>query len=431
MTGKDVSDNGGGPSRGAAADQLRRHNLAAVLGHLHLAGPVSRSDLAATTGLNRSTIADLIRELAALRMVAEGPGPAASGPGRPSPLVRTRPEGAVVLAVELAVDYIGVATVGLGGHVFNRVRVARPREDLTPEKAVADVAVLARTLLAALPNPHAFVGVGVGVAGITRRSDGFLHLAPNIGWREIPIGSLISAALAVDQPVLVANEADLGALAEHRRGTRPGVRNLIYVSGEVGIGAGVIVNGEPLAGTAGYAGEAGHALINPAGRRCHCGAVGCWETEAGEAALLRLAGALTGTTGLSLLDALEERAAAGEPAALAALADVGRWLGLGIGNLINLFNPEVVVLGGLYHRFYPFLQEAVTRGARSQALAAPWADTTIVPSGLGGDAVLVGAAELALSAIIADPARLKDTAERRPAGNRRRVATPHGTRASP
>lgn len=406
MAGNDVSDNGGGPGRGAAADQLRRHNLAAVLTHLHLAGPASRSELAATTCLNRSTIADLIRELTALRMVTEGPGAAALGPGRPSPLVRTRPQGAVVLAVELTVDSIGAATVGLGGHVFNRVRIARSREDLSPEEAINDVADLARPLLAALPNPHRFAGVGVGVAGITRRSDGFLHLAPNLGWRDVPVGELLSTALGTDQPVSVANEADLGALAEHRRGARPGVHNLIYVSGEVGIGTGVIVGHEPMLGTAGYSGEAGHTLINPAGRPCRCGAVGCWETEAGEAALLRHAGVQTSATGLGLLDALGERAVAGDPTTLAALAEVGRWLGRGIGNLINLFNPEVVVLGGLYHRFYPFLEDAVTRGARSQALAAPWENATIVPSGLGVDAPLIGAAELALSATLADPARV-------------------------
>jgi predicted NBD/HSP70 family sugar kinase len=430
VAGKEVGDNGGGASRGAAADQLRRHNLTAVLSHLHIAGPVSRSELAATTGLNRSTIADLIRELTTLRVVTEGPGIATAGPGRPSPLVRTRPQGAVVLAVELNVDSIGVATVGLGGHVFNRVRIARPRENLSPEEAVSDAANLARPLLAALPTPHAFVGVGVGVAGITRRSDGFLHLAPNLGWRDVPIGKLVATELGIDGPVSVANEADLGALAEHRREVGPGVRNLIYISGEVGIGTGVIVDNQPLLGSAGYAGEAGHTLINPAGRTCRCGGVGCWETEAGEGALLRHAGLRTSATGLGLLDALSERAAAADPITLAALNEIGRWLGLGIGNLINLFNPQIVVLGGLFHRFYPYLEESLTRGARAQALAASWGNATIVPSGLGVDAVLVGAAELALSATIADPTRVKDAAVGRPVSPRRRPGVPQDSPAN-
>ncbi len=404
MPKKDVDLNGNARLRGVAGDELRRHNLAAVLDRLHVAGPVSRSRLTSITGLNRSTIAALIGELAALGLVEEGPGLTASRPGRPSHVVRARSEGAVVLAIELSVDSIAVATVGLGGHVYNRLRVERPREHLLPEEAVSDVANLARPLLASLPVDHTFVGVGVGVVGITRRSDGFVHIAPNLGWRDVPFGALLGAELGTERPVSAANEADLGALAEHRRGAHSDVRNLIYVSGEVGIGTGVIADGEPLLGSAGYAGEAGHSLINPAGRACRCGAIGCWETEAGEAALLRCAGSQVSATGLSVLDALTERAAAGEDTILAAIAEIGRWLGLGIGNLVNLLNPDLVVLGGLFYRFYPYLEAAVVKGARSQALSAPWAGVRILPSSLGPDAPLIGAAELVFTDIIANPA---------------------------
>ncbi|MBN2112895.1 MAG: ROK family transcriptional regulator [Acidimicrobiia bacterium] len=388
---------------GVTADEVRRHNLATVLHRLHRAGPLSRSRLASLTGLSRSTIADLVAELSSLGLVEEGPGLAPSGPGRPSPMVYARPEGAVVLAIELAVDSLSVATVGLGGHVFDRRRVARPREQASPAEAVRDVGDLGHPLLDALPPDHRLVGIGVGVVGIARRSDGLVHLAPNLGWRDVPIGKMVTAEFGAEQPVMVANEADLGALAELRRGARPGVHHLIYIAGEVGIGAGVIVDGEPLLGAAGYAGEAGHTLVNPTGWPCRCGATGCWETEAGEAALLRHAGLGDTATGLAALDALSERAAAGDSAVLDAMAEVGRWLGLGIGNLVNLFNPEVVVLGGLYHRFYLYLASAVLQGARSQALAAPWSRVVIMPSVLGADATLLGAAELALTPTIADP----------------------------
>lgn len=387
--------------RGVAAEELRRHNLGAVLEPLHLSGPLSRSELTAITGLNRSTIADLLGELAALGLIEERPGPLASGPGRPSPVVHARPEGAAVLAVELDVDSIAVATVGLGAHVYNRVRVARPRQRFSPDESVQDIAKLAGPLLDSLPASHVLVGVGAAVAGVTRRSDGFVHLAPNLGWRDVPLGSMLAAELDLGVPVLAANEADLGALAEHRR-VCPGVGNLVYISGEVGIGAGVIVDGKPMLGAAGYAGEAGHTLINPEGRECRCGAVGCWETEAGEAALLRHVGVANAT---GQLDEVAERAAAGDRATLHAIAEVGRWLGLGIGNLINVFNPDRVVLGGLYERLYGFLESAVIDGARQRTLGAPGEMATIACSGLGPDAALVGAAELALSAVIADPAR--------------------------
>lgn len=396
-----IGEGGAGGRRGVAAEELRRHNLGAVLEPLHLSGPLSRSELAAITGLNRSTIADLLGELGALGLVEEGPGLPASGPGRPSPVVQARSEGAVVLAVELAVDSIAVATVGVGGHVYNRVRVARPRGRFSPDETTQDVAKLAGPLLDSLPANRILVGVGTAVVGITRRSDGFVHLAPNLGWHDVPLAAMLTGELHLGVPVLAANEADLGALAEHRRGVYAGIGDLIYVSGEVGIGTGVIVDGKPLLGSAGYAGEAGHTLINPGGHPCRCGGVGCWETEAGEVALLRRAG-VSDRTGR--LDEVARRAEAGDQTTLRAIGEVGRWLGFGVGNLINLFNPDLVVLGGLYQRLFPFLEASVVEGARLRSLDAPREMAMIARSGLGTDAPLIGAAELALSGVIADPA---------------------------
>jgi predicted NBD/HSP70 family sugar kinase len=376
---------------------------------------LTRSDLTTATGLNRSTIADLIGELAALNLVEELPGAASSGPGRPSPLARVRPEGAIALAVELAVDSIAVATVGLGGHVYNRVRVARPRERFSPQETVQDVAKLAEPLLAALPVDHALAGVTVAVVGITRRSDGFVQLAPNLGWHGVALADMLASELQLGVSVHVANDADLGALGEHRRGADTAVRHLVYVVGEVGIGSGVILNGQPMLGAAGYAGEAGHMLVNPNGRKCRCGAIGCWETEAGEAALLRNAGMRVGATGLGVVDGIVERAVAGDEATLRAVAEVGRWLGIGIGNLVNLFNPELVVLGGLYNRLFPFLEDAVAEGLATRVLEAPGDMATITCGALGLDASLVGAAELALSAIVSDPAGAVPGTTRKPA----------------
>jgi predicted NBD/HSP70 family sugar kinase len=390
---------------GVAAEELRRHNLATVLERLHLLGPISRSELTAAMGLNRSTIADLIGELTTLGLVEEGPASAASGPGRPSPMVRTRPQGASVLAVEFSVDSVAVATVGLGGHVYQQLRVAKPRGGVSPQETVQEVAGLAASILAALPPDAVLVGVGAGVAGVTRRSDGFVHLAPNLGWRNVPLGVMLATELGLSEPVLVANEADLGALAEHRRGVGAGVPHLVYISGEAGIGAGIIHDGKPMLGAAGYAGEAGHMLMNPDGYRCRCGAIGCWETEAGEAALARRAGIPATVEGLGILDTVVVRANAGDRKTIDAIAEIGHWLGLGIGNLINVFNPQLVVLGGFYHPLFPFMEEAVDEGARLGALAAPGDIAVITSSGLGSDAPLMGAAELAFSGLMADPAR--------------------------
>jgi predicted NBD/HSP70 family sugar kinase len=377
-----------------------------VLERLHLAGPLSRSELTTTTSLNRSTIAALVGELGELGLVEERGTTPAAGPGRPSPMVHVRPQGAVALAIELIVDSLGVATVGLGGHVYNLVRIARSTDRFSPEETVHDVAKLAGPLLDALPADHVLAGVGAAVAGTTRRADGVVTFAPNLGWRDVPLASLLQEALSLPVPVSVANEADLGALAEHRRGTRPGTDHLLYISGEVGIGCGVIADGRALLGAAGYAGEAGHTLIDPKGRPCPCGARGCWETEAGEAALLRRAGVPSGAGGI---EEVARRAAAGDEVTLRALDEVGRWLGLGIGNLVNLFNPELVVLGGVYERLFTRLEPSMTDALRTRALAFPAEMAAIVRSGLGSDAALLGAAELALSDVIDDPARRAGT----------------------
>ncbi len=401
-------------SRGVAADELRRHNLESVLKYLHLTGSASRSELTSITTLNRSTIADLVAELTMLGLVEETPGSTSTGPGRPSPIVAVRPEGVTVLAVEIAVDSVAVATVGLGGHIYNNVRVARPRGQFSPEATIKDVAKLAGPLLDSLPAQGTyFAGVGVAAAGVVRRSDGLVVVSPNLGWEDVPLAEQLAKILDVDRPISVANEADLAAVAEHRRGGRTGINHLIYVSGEVGLGTGVILDGEPLLGLAGYAGEAGHTLVNPDGLKCRCGAIGCWETEAGEAALLRHAGLEATDTGTDVLESIYGRARVGDPVVLAAIAEIGRWLGVGIGNLINTFNPELIVLGGMYHRLFEFLEGPANEAAKLRALAAPLEMAVIAKSALGNDAPLIGAAELMLSDVIANPASVSEVADSR------------------
>ncbi len=392
-------------SLGARASGLRRHNLSTLLERLHLRGSASRSELCAVTGLNRSTISDLVQRLIALGLVVEDGVSASTGPGRPSPIARVRPGGAVVVAVEIAVDSLAVATIGLGGKVYAQVNTELPRGESSPAETVRKVAELAGSLIASLPGDCTLAGVGVAAAGVTRRSDGFVHFSPNLGWKDVPLGDMLGEALGESAgPVMVANEADLGALGEYRRGAGFGVDNLIFISTEVGIGAGLIVGGTPMLGAAGYAGEAGHMLVNPDGQRCQCGAVGCWETEVGETALLRAARSPQ-TSGLAAVDAVVERLAAGDDEALAAVARIGDRLGVGLGNLVNLVNPDLVVLGGLFSRLHDYVREPMLAAMHDRSLEPASGMVSVVPSALGPSAQLHGAAELCLSRIIADPAR--------------------------
>lgn len=380
---------------------VRRHNLSALLELLHVGGPASRSQLAMATGLNRSTVADLVNELAARGVVVEDGVSSRSGPGRPSPVVHVRASGAVALAVELGVESVAVAAIGLGGQVLEQRRVEVAAAKPSPEETVRTVAGLLTCLDATASDRT--VGVGVAVPGLARGADGFVHLAPNLGWRDVHLGAMLAEALALPiDRIRVGNEADLGALGEHRRGAGRGAEHLIFVSGEVGIGAGLIVGGRPMLGTAGYAGEAGHMLVDPEGRGCTCGAVGCWETRAGEKALLRAAG-VRRVAGRSPVGTVAARLERGDERAIAAVAEVGHWLGVGVGNLVNLLNPELVVLGGMFQQLFPHLRDPLLAAVRARALVELAEPVRIVPSTLGTSAQLHGAAEVVLAATLDDP----------------------------
>lgn len=388
---------------GQRSETVRRANLSTIVRELHLRGPLSRSELVARTGLTRSAIRALIGELVAGEIVAEEPAMRLGTPGRPSPVVRLIAENAVVLALEIAVDSLAVAVVGTGGTVFEHRRVDRPRGHSTVEEIAGDLVDLTRSVRVRRPADELPIRIGVAVVGMVNRRDGVVAFAPNLGWVDAPLGGRLAHALGFGVPVDVGNESDLGALAEFRRGAARGADDVLYVHGEVGVGGGIIVDGRPLDGIAGYGGEIGHLPVNPAGRTCRCGSTGCWETEVGEGALLARAGyPLEG--GRAAVDAVLADAAAGSPDALAALAEVGRWLGIGVAGLVNVLNPRRVVLGGLFSRAYPFVGGLVESSLDRFALAAPRRLVSVVPSTLGLDAPLLGAAELAFEPLLADPA---------------------------
>lgn len=395
-----------GNGAGLNQEAVRRTNLSRILGHVHRAGQISRSSLTACTGLNRSTVGTLVGELAARGLVEEVSPVGRGTPGRPSPLVQVTETGFVALACDVEVDSLAVAVAGLGGRLIVRRERPRLRGRLSPEQTVADLVDLANEVLASDEVAgRRVVGVGIAVVGLVRRDDGVVQLAPNLGWRDVPLAAMVDEGLGLGVPVAVGNEADLGALAEHTRGAGAGVDNMLFLSGEVGVGAGIIVGGRPLMGADGYAGEVGHMTVNPRGRPCACGSTGCWETEIAERALLREA-RRADTGGQEAVDALLREAAAGSPTALAALERVGSWLGIGLASLVNLFNPSRIVLGGLFARTYPYLATAVREELDRRALVPARRVVDIVSARLGDDSELIGAVELAFGPVLEDPSTI-------------------------
>jgi predicted NBD/HSP70 family sugar kinase len=390
-----------------AAPDIRRHNLSLLLNLLHVGGAMRRADLTDRTGLNRSTIAGLVAELAVLGAVVQEPGSPAGGrwqgkAGRPSPVVRPCPETVQVLAADVAVGRISMALIGLGGSVV--ARRIRPVSDSSPKAMADQLAAIGRELMSSSKVGQKVVGFGVSIPGVVRSRDGNVRFAPNLGWQDAPFGDLIAASLTTQGlgtlTVRVGNDGDLGALAEHQRGVARGVDDLVFVEGEVGVGCGVIIGGRALSGAGGYAGELGHMTVRRDGRRCRCGARGCWETEIGTEAMVRALGLPEGSGEDDVVALLRQ----GGPARAAQLDEVAHFLGIGLGNVVNLLNPRLVVLGGLLRDLYPLTSDRVSEALSGSALRAPMEQLTLAVPELGGDAVLHGAAEFAWQDALADPA---------------------------
>lgn len=381
---------------GTNQEAVRRHNLGTLLRHVHDSGEVSRAELTGQMGLNRSTIAGLVTELDNLSLIEHtSPATGPRGAGRPSAGVRIREDGPYVVAVDLGVDRAEVARVGLGGRIWVRAAAAIPEE---PEawQIGATVAGLIRHVVASSADAP-LLGIGVAVPGLVRRSDGLIRHAPNLNWHDVSFGSIVLAALSLDVPIALGNDADLGALAEHRRGAAVAVDDLVYLSGNVGVGAGVITGGNRLEGVAGYAGEIGHLCHDPGGLVCHCGSRGCWETVVGAPAIadaIRCPADQVARLG-GILDAMTTPPRELRP--------IGTELGRGLAAVVNLFNPSVVILGGYFLPLFRLCRTEVAAGLAERALVPARDAVRLTLPGLGEDSVLLGAAEMAMEPVFVDP----------------------------
>jgi predicted NBD/HSP70 family sugar kinase len=401
---------------GPTQEEIRRQNLGALLRYVHLRGPTSRAELTARLGLNRSTIGALTAELTGAGLVTEELPRDHGRAGRPSLVVRPEPE-VYVFAVVIEVDRLLAARIGLGGVILDRREASRPRGERAPAEVVAPLAEFVRDMQRSTGPGARYVGSGAAVSAMVRAEDGLVRLGPHIGWIDEPLGDALGKVLGTggDRPVPVRNNADLGALAEHVRGVAMGCDNIIYVTGDAGIGGGIIAGGRLVNGHGGYGGEVGHMVVNPTGRPCGCGSRGCWETEIGEYALLRAARRSPDEPlargGRLAIQTVIDAAGRGDASAQAGLRQVGDWLGFGVANLVNIFNPEMVIFAGGLREIYIAAAAQVRSRLNRNALAACREHVRLRTPQLGDDAALFGAAELAFEPLLADPLDTPATVE--------------------
>ncbi|MCS5732817.1 ROK family protein [Herbiconiux sp. CPCC 203386] len=399
----------GSASTATTNDQTRRTNLSLILSLVHHRGSLTRAELARVTGLNRSTVATLTGQLGELELLYETSPGTSTTVGRPSSHVHANPATAA-LAVNPEIDAITIGLVGLGGRVIKRIRYPTQRIPSAQEATNIAAAVI-DGMRGELDSVYRIVGVGVAVPGLVRAEDGLVTYAPHLGWNDEPIARMI--ADATGYPVWAANDASLGAGGELLFGAGRGSIDLLYLNGgSSGIGGGVVTGGQLLTGTDGYAGELGHTLVNSAGVRCHCGAIGCLETEVSRQRLLDAAGLdVVGLDGVGLDggDGDELEAALAESRDPAVGAEVDRQIGflsVALRNAVNVLNPERIVLGGFLATLHSLAPERLAQAVRADALDGPAHDVHISAAGLGSNLLMIGAAELAFSGLLADPARV-------------------------
>jgi predicted NBD/HSP70 family sugar kinase len=383
---RDENHRASGSERGSSV------NLSTILRRVHRAGPASRAELTRETGLNRSTISGLVGELVERGLVVEAEPRSTRQVGRPSPVVQAS-SGVVAIAIVPEIDAVTMALVTFDRQVLRRVR--HETETIPTVVEAVDIATrLLGELRADLAPADRIAGIGVAVPGLVRAADGCVRWAPHLGWRDEPLGSLLEEATGI--PVLAANDANLGGRAENLFGAAVDATHVLYMNGgPSGIGGGIIVNGELVSGAEGYAGEFGHNRV--AAPPDSDATEGELEASVSQQRLLSVLGLRSAS-----LDELEAALVADERAEVR--AEVHRQLGIlsvGVRNMINILNPEKVVLGGFLGVLFDLESDYFLDLLASHTLQPPWESVTVVRAELGSDLLLIGAAELVFDGVVA------------------------------
>jgi predicted NBD/HSP70 family sugar kinase len=389
-------------SPAARPDAIRRHNLALVLDHIHRDGALTRAQLTHRLEVSRSTMGALVGDLIELGLVEEVVPSGGSGVGRPSHVVVPNAAGPYVIAIDIDVTQVVTAAVGIGGAVLARAVVRAGTEITDPVKVAKLAADLVHEVRRECGRPGDPVGIAVSVPGTIDRIDQRVAVAPNLEWRNVAFAELLGDQLPYCDKIRIANDADLAVLAEHRRGSARGSEDVVFLMGRIGVGAGILVDGQPLRGHDGHAGEIGHNVVDVSGPPCHCGKNGCTETYIGDGALLQLAGRNTPPSD-EAVEALFVDARAGDETALRAVRQVAEPLGRAMANLVNTLNPERVILGGSLSGLLELARPEIEASFAHYAHESQSRTTQLRQPELGADSALLGAAEVAFAELLADP----------------------------
>lgn len=377
--------------RGNDQSVVRALNKNAVLNLLHRAGPLSRANLKDRSGLSGAAISAVVAELMDDGLVEEQDiGPSTGG--RPPVMLRVNYAARAAVGIKLMERELAAVLVDLGGRVQGGVRL--PLAQHTPDLVARVASQAVEHLLSASGLSHdRLAGIGMGLPGVIDSARGVCVRSSYLGWQDVPIAALLEARIGA--PAFIDNDVNAFAAAERLFGHGKGAAHLAVVTVGRGIGAGLVLNGAAHRGRDGGAGELGHVVSDVGGRPCECGKRGCLEAYASEPALVaraREAGAPVTDVQDLLMHAHDERVAS-------VLRDGGTRVGVALANLVNLVNPELVVIGGEGVRLGPLFFDALRAALREHAFDGLARNLPVVVEPWGDDAWARGAASLAVSRV--------------------------------
>ncbi|MGZ7443953.1 ROK family protein [Paenibacillus sp. TH7-28] len=376
---------------------IKKMNKTIVLDTIRQRQPLSRADISAAIGLNKATVSSLVSELIDSRLVAEiGPGES-SGGRKPTLLLFNRSAG-YAIGIDIRVNDLLAVLVDLEGNVLQEKTAALT--DSSPDSVLEQIRKTIRQLAKKLPDSaYGIVGIGIGVPGLVDEKSRVVS-APNLGWNQVDLLGPLAAEFGAN--IHIDNEANAGAIGEKLYGAGRDALNLIYLSIGIGIGSGIIVGGELYRGTSNFSGEVGHMTVAEDGPLCRCGNRGCWETLASEKALLDRASKLWGHA-VPDLEQIVRLAREGDPEAVRLLNETGAQLGIGLANLVNILNPELIVIGNRLSLAGDLLQEAMLETLENRSLSYHRKKSHVAFANLGIRSTALGAASMPITAFLADP----------------------------
>jgi glucokinase-like ROK family protein len=393
---------------------LKQLNSALIMGRLLADAPMSRANLAQQTGLNRSTVSSLVGDLIERNLIREAGLQEADSRGRPGMLLELNPGGGSIVGLEINVGYISLILTDFTAHTLWQRHVQF--EEDTPQTDVLRVAegLIDEALRAGVAHGLAPLGIGLGLPGLVDAEAGALIFAPNLKWRDVSFRERWGHQFGV--PLYVENDGNCSAMGEYYFGVAKEHDHFLFIGTGAGLTSGLMLNGEIYRGAGGYAGEIGHIIVESGGELCSCGRRGCWETLVAPRAVVRAVlhalengapSCIAGMVGHDLsrvtMDTVIRAADLGDQLALDTLADIALHLGSGIANLVNIFNPELVVLGGSLIPASEYLLPPISRIVTAEALPDVSTQVALTLSAQGMNACVKGAVALVIDGIVRNP----------------------------